>query len=400
MTIETPAPQILELRRVSASADGLELSPVRPTFAARAVKAVRERLLLVAVVILPMMLATVYYMLIASDMYETEVRFVVRSASGSGGLGSITSVVPTSTFSRANDDTHSVNAYIVSRDAVERLVVENDLLAKLAPPGADFLSRFPRPFERASRERLMERFMDFVTVSFDSATGISSLHVRAFRAADAQQLAMALAQHSEELINRLNERARNDAIRFATDVVQKAELRVTLAQRQIAEFRKVELVFDPGKQSTATLELMNAMTSELAQVKATLLEATAVAPSSPQIAALKGRIKAFEQQIEEQRLLIAGGDNALAPKLARYEQLTLERELAIKSLTSALLSLESARQEAQRQQLYLERIVAPALPDQARYPRRLLSLFAALFVLYCLYATLKWLHDVVMEHEA
>jgi capsular polysaccharide transport system permease protein len=40
-------------------------------------------------------------------------------------------------------------------------------------------------------------------------------------------------------------------------------------------------------------------------------------------------------------------------------------------LATALASLETARNEAQRKQLYLERIVAPSLPDRSFEPRRL-----------------------------
>ncbi len=355
---------------------------------------------LTAIVVVPMALLAVYLILIASDVYESEAHFVVRSASGSSGLGSIVGAVQTTSFSRANDDTHSVNAYIMSRDAIERLTREHGLLDKLSRPGADFWQRFPRPFERGTREQLMKRLGDFFSVDFDASTGIATLKVRAFAPQDAREIATALTEHSEQLINRLNVRARNDAIQFASDVVGKAEQRVEAAQTKIADFRSTELVFDPGRQSAAAFELISALTGELAGLRAALAEAIATAPNSPQISALKVRIAAFEKEIDTQRKFIVGGEGALAPKLARYEQLSLERELATKAMTSALLSLENARQDAQRQQLYLERIVSPALPDQATYPKRLWTLLSTLFILMCAYASLKWLWAIVMEHDA
>lgn len=396
MSTQITDPPLLELRPL-APPDVTRVAS-RQSVMASLLSALRQRLLLVIVVVVPMLLGTAYYGLIAADVYEAEAHFVVRSASGSSGLGSISVLMP-STFSRANDDTHSVNAYIRSRDAIERLIEQNGLLDKLARPEADFLQRFPRPFERATREALAKRFPDFVSVSFDSGTGISTLKVRAFRPADAREIALALAQHSEELINRLNQRAREDSIRFAREIVEKAELRVNDAQNRIAEFRASELVFDPAKQSQSAFELSNRLFLELATLKASLAENLTTAPNSPQVATLRAKISAYEKQIEEQRQLIAGGAGSLAPKLARYEQLALERELATKSLTSALASLENSRQDAQRQQLYLERIVEPALPDQARHPRRLLILLGMLFVLGCAYATLHWLAAAVMEHH-
>jgi capsular polysaccharide transport system permease protein len=206
--------------------------------------------------------------------------------------------------------------------------------------------------------------------------------------------------HSEELINRLNKRARADSIRFAADVVAKAEARVTEAQASIAEFRSTERLFDPAQQSTATIELMNSLAAEIVQLRAVVSELRTTAPNSPQINALQVRIGSLEKQVAEQRESLTGNSQSLAPKLSRYEQLVLERELATKSLSSALATLENARQDGERQQLYLERIVAPALPDHPTHPRRLTVMLTALLVLGSLYCVLRWLYDVVMEHQA
>jgi len=53
-------------------------------------------------------------------------------------------------------------------------------------------------------------------------------------------------------------------------------------------------------------------------------------------------------------------------------------------LASAMTSLEQARSDAQRQQLYLERIAQPSLPDEALEPRRVrYTLSTLLFGLIC-----------------
>ena len=65
--------------------------------------------------------------------------------------------------------------------------------------------------------------------------------------------------------------------------------------------------------------------------------------------------------------------------------LTLERDFADKQLASATSSLEAARIDADRQELYLEEVVQPNEPDYPAYPQRLATLavvFASLFGLY------------------
>jgi len=61
-------------------------------------------------------------------------------------------------------------------------------------------------------------------------------------------------------------------------------------------------------------------------------------------------------------------------------RVAIERDFAEKQVAAAMAFLENARNEAQRQQLYLERIVQPNLPDYALEPRRLRSV-VVVFVL-------------------
>jgi capsular polysaccharide transport system permease protein len=365
----------------------------------RLVPLVRKNVIFLLCFITPVTLASVYYLFIAADMYISEARFIVRSSSISPRLGGTSGIGQVTTLVRTNDDTQSVNAYISSRDAMERLVREDNLLQIVNRPEADFLSRFPRFWSRTDREALFERLSDFLDISFDATTGVSTLYVRGFRPEDARSVALALLSHAEELINKLNGRARGDAIAFAEDIVARAEAKVNRLQALITDFRNREAIFDPVRQAEASLELIAKLTAEIAQVKATLAELGANSPDSPRIEAVRSRIRALQDQVTEQRMLIAGGDQSLAPKLAEYEKLTMERELATKSFVSALISLENAREEGHRKQLYLERIVEPNLPDQSLYPRRVASILYVSAICLAVYWILSVLGSVVLEHD-
>ena len=73
----------------------------------------------------------------------------------------------------------------------------------------------------------------------------------------------------------------------------------------------------------------------------------------------------------EQSARVTGGRSSFSADAPVYDRLTLEKSFADRQLGAALASLESARSEAQRKQLYLERLVQPNLPDQATEPRRI-----------------------------
>lgn len=403
-----PAPQILELTPILDVRKQTDI-PVRLNPLQHVVAWTRRHILFTGLVIIPTLIAVVYYGLIASDQYASEARFIVRSASTSGqfpglaGLGgqasAIQAVAPGQSLSRAPDDTNSVNEYIRSRDAVEKLERDNDLRPIFAREEGDLFNRFPNFYSRDTRENLYRHYLNFIDIAVQSDTGISVLEVRSFTPEDSQKLAFALLQHAEKLINKLNVRAREDAVHFAEDVVRKAEERIALIQSRIADFRNREMIVDPGKQSEAALELITRLTGETAFEKARLEQILAMTPSSPQIEPLRSRIRSMEEQITQQRALIVGGDKSIAQKLSQFEQISLERELAIKSLTSALISLENSRQEAQRQQLYLERVVEPHLPDQPLYPKRMLWIGFVFGVSLCIFWIVRETLFAVLEHH-
>jgi capsular polysaccharide transport system permease protein len=97
---------------------------------------------------------------------------------------------------------------------------------------------------------------------------------------------------------------------------------------------------------------------------------------------------------------ISGGDDSLASKAAEFQRLSLERGFADQQLAAALASLETARNEAQRQQLYLETISKPSLPDDATQPKRLRSIFTTLALSAIAWGIIAMLVAGVREHQA
>ena len=103
---------------------------------------------------------------------------------------------------------------------------------------------------------------------------------------------------------------------------------------------------------------------------------------------LRARARALQIEIDRARGTLAGGDSSFAPRIAEYERLVLMRDFDQKALLSALSVQEAARLDVQRQQVYLEQIVSPALPDKPLYPHRVLwtgAIFLAGLVVFWLF---------------
>ena len=95
---------------------------------------------------------------------------------------------------------------------------------------------------------------------------------------------------------------------------------------------------------------------------------------------------------------MAGGGASLTSKSAAFERFSLDRTFAEKQLATAMTSLETARSEAQRKQLYLERLVQPNLPDKAIEPRRVRSILMVLALGLILWGVVSLLVASIREH--
>jgi capsular polysaccharide transport system permease protein len=349
------------------------------------------------VVVVPTLISILYFAFIAADRYEVETKFVIRSQSNAAA-SQLASMMQGSSIIRSADDAYVVHAYIGSRDVIRRLMTSSTLLERLGRPEADFWWRYPGLWQRPNSERLYQHMKRLVVVDYDHSTGISTLRVQAFRADDARAIADDLLSESELLINRLSKRAQADSILTAERDVETGRVAAREIQSQITAFRNRVGMIDPGRVSTGALETILRLTLEAALTNAQIAEVEKAAPNSPQAGSLRQRVIALEGQVRKERERLAGDDASLAPLIAEYERLLLERELAEKTFASALTLLEAARADSQRQGLFLERISSPIPPDHPRYPYGLLGILATLAVTSIVYSIGRNLISDTMMH--
>lgn len=351
-----------------------------------------------AVVVLPTFLAAIYFLIIASPRYVSEARFIVRGVN-SHSVSPLGVALQGVGLSPAQTDAFAVHEYIHSPQGLNDLRRRFDMRAVMGPSNADIFSRYPRMGESSSEESMRKALRRFVTVGYDSTTGISVLRVETFRPEDSRAVATALLNGGETLINRLNDRSATAAIAEAEANRDAARANVAEAQQQLTAFRNREQFIDPASTASEGAQLIGGLLSTLAQLRAERAQLAAEAPDSPQLPALDGRIRAYESQVEAERANLAGASDSLAPKIGVYQDLMMAREMADKELTQTTTALIGAQQEARRQKLYLERVVQPNLPDAATEPRRWRSVFAVLLATLLAYGVGWLIWAGVREHR-
>ncbi|WGE31755.1 capsule biosynthesis protein [Actinobacillus genomosp. 2] len=350
-------------------------------------------------VVIPTALSAFYFGSVASDIYISESSFVVRSPKNQSSMTGFGALLQGSGFSRSQDDTYTVQEYMRSRTALDQLLNELPIREYYENQG-DIIARFNGFGFNGSKEAFYKYFRERLDVNFDSVSGIASLRIRAFNAEEGQKINEKLLLEGETLINRLNERARKDTISFAEEAVKDAEKNVNSTASALSKYRIKNKIFDLPAQSGVQLSLISSLKSELIRVETQLAQLLSITPDNPQVEALQMRQKSLKAEIEQQSKQLSGNNSSsIATQTADYQRLVLANELAQQQLTAALTSLQNTKNEADRQQLYLEVISKPSKPDWAEEPYRLYNILATFFIGFMLYGVLSLLLASVREHK-
>ena len=296
-------------------------------------------------VLIPTIIAIIYYTFIASGIYISESKFIVRAQSKdsqaalptslSGVLGSIGGSL--GGLSTSQNDSLAAENYITSRDALNILDKDLDIINTYSSPAIDILHRFAGiRFWDKSKEAFFDYYREHIIgVGHDSDSGIATLTVRAFDADAAYAINTKLNEISEGLINRLNNRARQDMLSFAENEVELAKKRAEQVNQKIYEYRNRD-----GQPS--------------------------------------------------------GSANR---QITYYQQLASEKEFADRNLATALASMEQARIEVMKKRLYLERVSEPNKPDVAMEPRRIRGTLTTLFLGLLIWGIISMLVTGIKEHQ-
>lgn len=325
--------------------------------------------LFIAVTVVPTFLAMIYFGLIASDRYVSETRFVVRSVSKPSG-GGVSAYLQDFGIKSSNDDAYAVQEYIRSRDAMSAIMRKLDLRKVWQRTDADFLSRYSTLWGPENNEDLFDYYLKQVKVERDLETGITTVKVKSFSAADSQALARLILELGETKVNEMNVRARQNRLGVAQREVENAAGRLARATVALTRYRDKAQIVDPVQQTEAVTQQTTMLQGERARLQSELVAMQERAPNNPAVPALQRRLSAVDEQIRVMSGQLTGGSAALSTKLGGYEQLMVERELATKVYEEAQKALETAQEEARRQEVFIETVALPNQPDIAQEPQR------------------------------
>ena len=188
------------------------------------------------IVVLPTLISILYFGPIASDVYISESKFLVRTPQQQpqAGIGGILATIGVNSSSQ---DGFIVVNYVESMDAMMAVNKTIDLKELFTSKSIDIFNRFASFYWNTSYERLLKYFNDHVDIVYDPASSIAILTVRTYTSQSAHDINLQLLEHSEALVNRMSNEARQDLIDFALFEVNAARANLEKADAALFNFR-------------------------------------------------------------------------------------------------------------------------------------------------------------------
>ena len=345
-----------------------------------------------AFVVAPAICFWLYAAFWQSERFVAETKMTVREAqkrepAKGPDAASIVAKLSGGLASHDAQNAYMVLAYIKSRAIIEDLGGAAYFERLFSSPDVDYFSRLDRG---AFLEEIWKYWLSHVSASVENVSGILTVRLDAFKAVDANETVRDIVRLSEALVNKITLRNRADALARAETEVTSARERLARAREETLKFRNRNLIIDPASRATGIGELIGKLSIERIDLLSSLSTFSAsLSADAPSQRLQRTRLAIVDRQIADLRrkLTDGQGSGAVSEQIASYENLKLDEQFAERVYSIALAAYESARQDLERQQLYLVTIVPPTFPEAATYPKVLANsslLFGALLIAWAI----------------
>lgn len=361
----------------------------------------RRRSLLLAArlgvfVILPALLAGIYFYAIATPIYSAHTEFVIQQAEApnAAGLGGLLSKTPMATA----QDSIAVQGYLQSQVAMQRLEADNNFRAHFSDPAIDPIQRLDPGATETAAYKLYKKN---IRISYDPTEGVVKMDVRAADPQVAVDFSNALISYAEDQVDQMTQRLREDQMQGAREAYDEAELKYQAANVRVVELQeKFKIVSSETELGLITGQI-GSLEGQLQQDELSLAQMESNAnPNKARMEPLKRRIETLKAQIAELRAkMTEDSQSGLSLAQVQSDLLVAQADAQTRQLLLAqsLQAMETARMEANRQTRYLSLSVAPVAPDEAAYPRAFENTLVVLLIFAGIYLMITMTVAILRE---
>jgi len=344
--------------------------------------------------------STALISLLMTPVYRSEASVIPVSASSSP-LGELAGLAAMAGFSVGGEtDTAKIKAVLKSRTIKEEVIKDLNLIPVLLEDDI--------PEDRDPMNVAVETLDEMVSISEDKKTGVITISVDYKDPEIAKKIGGVFIEKLQKIMNeKALTLAKVNRI-FLEKQLKEEEKRLKDLQKKLADFQKKTKIIQPSEQLAGIMELYSDLISKKIELTVRLRSMeSAFSVDNPQIKAVKEQLQAISQQIkdlEEKTNIGALPSLGKAPeKLLEYADLMRQIKISETIYGTLIKMYEQAKLEEAKNNIYVEIIDPPSLPDKPIKPKKKLmvavagvsSLFLGIFLAFFL----EWLENIRKRRE-
>jgi len=351
---------------------------------------------LIRLTLIGAVLATAYWLLIASDRYVSEASVIIRKTDSVAAPTPDLSMLIAGIAAVNRNDQMLLREYLLSVDMLKKLDAELNLKAHYGDWGRDWVSRM----WLTDMEWFHRHYLSRVAIEYDDYAGVLRIKAQAYDSNTARAIADTLVREGERYMNQLGHELAQTQVNFLTTQVDQAQLRFQQASQRLLAFQNKKGLLSPQ----ATAESLNVLVAKLEEQRAQLQTQLASLPKNldrdhPNIVMLRQSLAAVDRQIGEEKAKLANPvGKTLNITMEEFQRLQMEVTFTQELYKTALAALEKGRIDATRMLEKVSVLQTPTLAEYPMEPRRIYNAVITLLFGLMLLGILKLLESIVLDH--
>ena len=354
---------------------------------------------ILGVAVIASVLATVYWLAIASDRYVSEAHIIIQRTDLVGGQSMDFSSLLGMASNGGRADQLLLRDYLLSVDMLKKLDTQLNLRKHFSDNQHDIFSRMW--MQDISTEWFHRHYLTRINVEFDEYAGVLLIKAQAYDPKTAQAIVSMLVDEGERFMNDIARKLALEQVAFLEIQVAQMNRRAMQARQAVLSYQNKKGLVSPQ----ATAENIAGIIAKL-EAQRTELETQRSAFQSylvsdhPTIIQLNQQAAAIEKQIaQEEAKLVSPTGKTLNRTVEEFQRLEMEAGFAQDVYKTALIALEKGRIEAIRTLKKVSVLQTPTLPEYVLEPRRFYNALVFTIFAFMLAGIAQLLTAIVRDHK-
>lgn len=312
--------------------------------------------------------AITYLWVVAQDRFVSVASFKISRQSPSPSDGGFAQLMLPGMSDTGSADSQLASAFVDSSDLLIDLEKEFQLQEHYSKPERDFYFRLTK---NAPLEKRLAYYRESIFAHFDSETGMTLLTVTSFDRKFSKLLAEDLLKRTEDFINKQNQTIATEQLHFIRGELDRAEKNVKEVSVAILNLQNANRLISPDEEISGNLLALQELRMKRQNIQTSLTSIERDSPASPSIEIMHSQLHSLEEQIAQGLSKLSSPEqDSLNQILARYKELELQLEFAVKYRTGAVALLEKNRMDAMSRSRFISTVQRPYLPEDVAFPQR------------------------------